>query len=142
MRNDHWFIRFGAGVLLTCVIVLLWAWRGAAPFPDKAAPMEGSVVATKIIETSMTELAEVARDPNMPPDYLRVACILEGLDSWLTKSFDTLERDPILALQVRQWRNAYWDGLTHCARGDFAGANSGLADAYKSLQVLTGRSAR
>ena len=51
-------------------------------------------------------------------------------------AFDTLADDPTYAGTIREWRNAYWSGLTYCARGDFTGANPGIADAYRSLEQL------
>ena len=136
MRSSR--LRAAVAVLVT-LVVLVVAVRAIA-FPDKAKPLDGTLVAIAVIEAEMEELREQAIA--LPPGWLVIGCTLEGLNPWLTRAFDILERDPITALQARRWRAAYWDGLTSCAKWDMPGANEGLAGAFKELDAMIQRGNR
>lgn len=129
-----------AAVAALVALLLLVTGGVVVALPDRSEPVDGTVVAVQVIEASMEELREQAIA--LPPGWLVIGCLLEALDPWLTKAFDYLRNDPLTALQARRWRAAYWDGLTQCVKWDFAGANRGLAAAFKELDIMVQRGNR
>ena len=133
-KKAPWFIQCAVGFLVTLAVLLVTIGYAKTAPPLKQKGFEGVPVAVAIIDAQMEQTRRQVLFYDVPE--AKQACAEAAWRPVMHHALAVVMTEPMLTVMAEQWRQAWISALVHCYRGDMAGANGYISEAYKLRDSL------